>query len=133
MVLGNSELLEFGIESKYGLRYQMQHGVLADGLWFEGTVHYHYFALYACMTFEKFAHGTAYSLEKMGIYEKMFAMKESPRGFARLSLVFWLCLCFATLHAAGASGSEALRAEAIDSQTLLLAWDNPHFVFTPQC
>ena len=52
-------------------------------------------------------------------------MKESPRGFARLSLVFWLCLCFATLHAAGASGSEALRAEAIDSQTLLLAWDMP--------
>jgi len=74
MVLGNSDLLNYAIESKYGLRYQMQHGVLADGLWFEGTVHYHFFALYACMVFEKFAHGTAYSLEKMGIYEKMFAM-----------------------------------------------------------
>lgn len=74
MVLGRSDLLDFGVESKYGLRYQMRHGVLEDGLWFEGTVHYHYFALFACMLFEKFAHDTAYSLQDMGVYEKMFEM-----------------------------------------------------------
>lgn len=74
LLLGNESYMNFAVESKYGLRYQMQHGVLADGFWFEGTVHYHYFALYAFMLFEKFAHGTNYSLRELGIYEKMFAM-----------------------------------------------------------
>ena len=50
-------------------------------------------------------------------------MSESPRRIARLSLVFLLCLSFAMLHAASASGTEALRAEALDSQTLRLSWD----------
>ncbi len=74
LLLDRQDFLAFAIESKYGLRYQLTHGVLADGLWFEGTLHYHYFTLYACMLFEKFAHGTPYSLRDMGVYEKMYRM-----------------------------------------------------------
>ena len=74
LLLGRKDFADFGIESKYGLRYQLKYGVLADGLWFEGTLHYHFFSLYACMLFEKLAHATSYSLRSMGVYEKMFAM-----------------------------------------------------------
>lgn len=74
MVTNNEQLIEKGLNSKYGLRYQLEHGVLDDGLWFEGTVHYHYFMLWACMMFEKFACNTPYSLRHLGIYEKMYSM-----------------------------------------------------------
>ncbi len=74
LVLSRGDFLDFAIESKYGLKYQLTHGVLPDGLWFEGTLHYHFFTLEACMLFEKFACRTPYSLMGFGIYEKMYAM-----------------------------------------------------------
>jgi len=74
LVLGRQDILDFGLYSKYGLKYQMENGVLEDGFWFEGTVHYHYFALWACMIFEKFAKDTKHSMRRLGIYEKMYAM-----------------------------------------------------------
>lgn len=74
LLLRRGDFVEFAVESKYGLRYQLTHGVLEDGFWFEGTVHYHYFALFAFMLFEKFAHGTPYSLMNMGVYERMLKM-----------------------------------------------------------
>lgn len=74
LVTRHQELVDFGISSKYGLKYQLENGVLDDGFWFEGTVHYHYFALWACMMFEKFAKDTPYTLRHLGIYEKMYAM-----------------------------------------------------------
>lgn len=52
-------------------------------------------------------------------------MQKSPRGLTRLCLFFCLCFYFGILHAACALGTEALRAEALDSQTLLLSWDIP--------
>ena len=74
LVTKREDLIDFGVNAKYGLKYQMEHGVLEDGFWFEGTVHYHYFALWACMMFEKFAKNTPYTLRNLGIYEKMYAM-----------------------------------------------------------
>lgn len=71
MVLGREDFLDFAIESKYGLKYQLEHGLLADGFWFEGTIHYHYFTLSACMEFEKVARGTKYSLLEFPYYKKM--------------------------------------------------------------
>ena len=74
LVLKRQDILDFGLYSKYGLKYQMENGVLDDGFWFEGTVHYHNFTLWACMVFEKFARNTKHSMRSLGIYEKMFAM-----------------------------------------------------------
>lgn len=74
LVTKRQDFVEFGVCSKYGLKYQLEHGVLEDGFWFEGTVHYHYFTLWACMAFEKFAKDTPYTLRNLGIYEKMYAM-----------------------------------------------------------
>jgi hypothetical protein len=44
-VLEDDTLLEFAVNQPYGLRWQLEHGLLAEGLWFEGSVHYHYYAL----------------------------------------------------------------------------------------
>ena len=52
-------------------------------------------------------------------------MKKSPGTLVRLSLVLLLCLNFAALSTADASETEALRAQAIDSQMLRLSWDIP--------
>ena len=74
LLLARPEFLEIAINGKYGLKYQLMHGTLSDGLWFEGTLHYHYFTLDACMLFERFARGTIYSLINLNCYEKMYAM-----------------------------------------------------------
>ena len=44
-VLEDEALLEFAVNQPYGLRWQLENGLLAEGLWFEGSVHYHYYAL----------------------------------------------------------------------------------------
>ena len=45
----------------YGLRWQLENGLLAEGLWFEGSVHYHYYALQGFLAFEKPARGTRWA------------------------------------------------------------------------
>ncbi len=71
LVLGREDFLKFAVESTYGLKYQLEYGLLVDGLWFERTIHYHYFTLEACMEFEKMARGTNYSLLELPYYKKM--------------------------------------------------------------
>lgn len=44
-ILEDETLLEFAVNQPYGLRWQLENGLLAEGLWFEGSVHYHYYAL----------------------------------------------------------------------------------------
>lgn len=57
-ILDDDRYLTFAVNSPYGLRYQLEHALLPGGLWFEGSLHYHYYALEAFMGFEKFAqHG----------------------------------------------------------------------------
>ncbi len=62
LILGDVELLQFAVNSRYGLRYQLKHGVLADGLWYEGSLHYHYYALQGFLQFERLAEETCWSL-----------------------------------------------------------------------
>lgn len=61
-VLEDDSLLEFAVNAPYGLRWQLEHGLLAEGLWFEGSIHYHYYALQGFFAFEKLARGTRWSL-----------------------------------------------------------------------
>lgn len=70
-ILGRDDIVEHAVESKYGLRYQLEHGVLDDGFWFEGTIHYHYFAFQAFMEFEKVARRTKYSMINEPHYRRM--------------------------------------------------------------
>jgi hypothetical protein len=63
LLLNDKTLIDFAVEAKYGLRYQMENGLVGEGMWFEGSVHYHYYALQALMGFELMARRTEYSLK----------------------------------------------------------------------
>ncbi len=61
LILNDETLIDFALKEKYGLLYQLDHGVLPDGLWFEGSLSYHQYALAAFMAYEIFARHTGYS------------------------------------------------------------------------
>ncbi|MDF2935069.1 MAG: hypothetical protein K0Q90_442 [Paenibacillaceae bacterium] len=50
-LLGDEEIHRAGLEGEYGLLDQLQRGVLEDGLWYEGVVHYHFYALHPILQY----------------------------------------------------------------------------------
>ena len=60
-LLDREDLIAFGVYEQYGLRYQLEHGVLADGFWFEGTTSYHFYAMEQFTAYELFARNTPHS------------------------------------------------------------------------
>lgn len=71
LLLGDSEHLEIALEGKYGLHYQLEHGVLEDGFWFECSTAYHFYALQNFLLFERFAMHTEYSGLSNPLYLRM--------------------------------------------------------------
>lgn len=53
VVLASEDLVAFALESDFGCYNQLQRGVLADGLWFEGSFSYHFYTVYALLTLAK--------------------------------------------------------------------------------
>ncbi len=47
LVLGREDLVDLAIHGEYGFEAQAREGVLADGLWYEGSFSYHFYALAA--------------------------------------------------------------------------------------
>ncbi|MBE7027260.1 MAG: alginate lyase family protein [Ruminococcaceae bacterium] len=89
ILLDNKELVDFALERKYGLKYQLDNSVREDGMWFEGTIYYHFYALHAFLDFEKFARYTKYSLfadKKYGA--KIKQMLELPLNFVDVDGIF---------------------------------------------
>ncbi len=52
-VLERSDLLDFAIQGEFGFNTQLREGVLADGLWFEGSFSYHFYTLAAVIALVK--------------------------------------------------------------------------------
>lgn len=73
LILEDEAYLEFAVNAEYGLRYQLEHGLFDEGLWFEGSVHYHFYALQGFWSFEKLARGSRYSLLDLPHYRKMLS------------------------------------------------------------
>jgi hypothetical protein len=48
-VTGRADLLHFALEDERGQRAQLQHGLLPDGLWFEGSMSYHFYSVWALL------------------------------------------------------------------------------------
>ncbi len=71
ILLGRDDLIDAARNADYGLVWQLERSVLSDGFWFEGSVHYHAFALEAFLAYETFACRTRHSLWGLGIYRKM--------------------------------------------------------------
>ncbi|TQI80087.1 alginate lyase [Serratia fonticola] len=72
-ILQDEGLLDFAVNQPYGLRYQLEHGLFEEGLWFEGSIHYHFYALQGFMAFEKLAQGSRWSLLEAPYYRKMLS------------------------------------------------------------
>jgi hypothetical protein len=73
LILNEPRYVDFAVNTPYGLRYQLQNGVKGEGLWFEGSIHYHYYALQALLNFEKIACKTEYSLKQEPNFYTMLA------------------------------------------------------------
>lgn len=71
IVLGDEELVNHALYEKYGLYYQLENGMLSDGMWFECSSVYHSFALMNFFSFEKFALHTKWSHANHPNYKKM--------------------------------------------------------------
>ncbi|EOW2788095.1 heparinase II/III family protein [Enterobacter hormaechei] len=75
-VLDDANYLDTGVDAGWGLRDQLRCGVLKGGLWFEGSLHYHHYALQGFFEFERmirYAH-QEYSLMGMPQYRRMLAL-----------------------------------------------------------
>ena len=73
LLLDNQKIIDFALSSKYGLKYQLEHGIIGEGLWFEGSIHYHYYALQALLGYEMMARNSAYSLKSHPNFYRMLA------------------------------------------------------------
>ena len=71
LILGDESLIDFAVYKPYGLLYQLEHGMLEDGIWFECSLAYHYYALQNFYGYEKFAVNTKHSHISHPNYSKM--------------------------------------------------------------
>ena len=62
LAIGDESLVDFALNSKYGLKYQIDNSYLDDVFWFEGSTGYHLFSLRGFMIYEMAAKNTRYSL-----------------------------------------------------------------------
>lgn len=53
VVLARADLIDFALHSEFGCERQLADGVLADGLWFEGSFSYHFYTVYALLILAK--------------------------------------------------------------------------------
>lgn len=71
LIFGREELVDFALYTPYGMVYQLEHGMLENGMWFEGSFGYHFYALESFLAYEKFALHTAHSHIRHPNYAKM--------------------------------------------------------------
>lgn len=65
VVINREDLIAFAMDSDYGCYSQLQQGVLADGLWFEGSFSYHFYTVYALLMLAKaLRHQPGYDLRQ---------------------------------------------------------------------
>lgn len=55
ILFNKKEYIDAALYDDYGLIYQLEHGMLANHMWFEGAFGYHFYALTSFFAFEKFA------------------------------------------------------------------------------
>lgn len=71
LLLQDDDLVDFAVYRPYGIVWQLEHGVLPDGRWFEGCFGYQFFALESFVDFEIFARHTSCSQLKHPAYQAM--------------------------------------------------------------
>ena len=71
LLLDDKASLSFALDEEYGLSYQLSHGMLVDGFWFECSTAYHFYALENFFNYERFARHTPYARLSDERYHKM--------------------------------------------------------------
>jgi hypothetical protein len=71
LLLEETRYVNFALISDFGLHYQLNHGCIGEGMWFEGSIHYHYYALQSLLAFEKIAYKTEHSISGNPNFLKM--------------------------------------------------------------
>ena len=72
VVLGDDNLLEDALGGPLGLRSQLQQGVSEDGIWWEGSLSYHFYMLDAVVWTVRILRSTGRSFEDDGTLQRMF-------------------------------------------------------------
>ncbi|MBB3111514.1 hypothetical protein FHS18_003582 [Paenibacillus phyllosphaerae] len=72
ILLGDEAIIAAGHDWEYGLRDQMDRGILGDGFWYEGSLSYHFYALRALLGFALVAEGSAWCLKNDPHLKSMF-------------------------------------------------------------
>lgn len=70
-LLGDEEIHRAGLEGEYGLLDQLQRGVLEDGFWYEGVVHYHFYALHPVLQYGWAVENTPWDIRSIGAIRSM--------------------------------------------------------------
>ena len=71
MAIGDADLVKFARDTKYGLKYQIDHAYLDDNFWFEGSTSYHLYSLKWFISFESLTKNTEYGLFNDEHYREM--------------------------------------------------------------
>ncbi len=74
LLFGREDFIQFAVYDDYGILYQLEHGMLADHMWFEGAFGYHFYALTSFFAYEKFALHTPHSHIKHPNYKAMMEL-----------------------------------------------------------
>lgn len=61
LLFEREDYIREAVYEEYGILYQLEHGMLPDHMWFEGSFGYHFYALASFFAFEKFALHTKHS------------------------------------------------------------------------
>ena len=70
--LDEPELVQLAVEAEFGFRHQLEAGVRADGLWWEGSSSYHFYALTALLSHAQVAEVADPSLRRAARLRQMF-------------------------------------------------------------
>jgi len=62
LVLGDASLVDAALHGKYGALNQLKNGILADGTWYEGSMHYHFYTMRAFAPFFRVLHNLGYAV-----------------------------------------------------------------------
>lgn len=74
LIFDRQDMIDFGVYAPYGLIYQLENGMQDNGMWFEGSFGYHFYALQSFYAYEAFAIHTKHSHIHHPNYEKMMVI-----------------------------------------------------------
>ena len=136
---GDKELLTYALDSEFGLRNQMSKGFTKDGIWYEGSMTYHYYTASALSGFFSF-YASVCPEDKIfddyaRIYTAPLALSHDGRSISALNDGWYPNVIPMSLIAARVTGDERLLAinrtlisenpDSLDAKVLLFAIHEP--------